>query len=938
MRYFCSLVFLSLFFLNSAFAKKIDLDDSIKEKESKQNELVQKLNQNSKDLIKKGLSNKERSNLNQLKQDLILKKLILKQQLKELKKRVAQYNFSTNEKMLIKITPSKQCTSPCEITLEALPENRHIKNISHYIFHINNKKVISKSAKIKTTLYFSKSSLPKKQKDALSSSVPLAKVFHINADAFLLNHKHLHSRNIRLLVSAPIVNNNPIELLTKALQPMNRILIANHGTSIEQLKGTIEGQEIVFKKDLTSEDENILYAILPYFNKETAVLKISNLSFNIQIKPLTTVANPKTFLIDNINATNETFEAILANDKYTEALGTKAVEVFQKMNSSIALLKNYLNYASPEEIQLIANLIYSSSQITPELFSSNSTHRNEFLTFKEILPANEALIKALFSFSSILITSAHAQQEPNEDTLKEQALKAFLDSLSNIVSNVLTLGTTTLFDGMINKCYISKGRHVPSTVTLLENGINGLMEVSAAAIASLEGGLAGAIGYITGVLSSSSLVIYIGKDCDSGEFIEPKLIISSQPQSNIIPGETLNYKVFCDVNDDRYYDPKSELTKSSTYFKYLAPHFEEDSSLTSFDKLLRGCSGLGISPISNFERSILCPTNLLKDTQFYKDNKASYETFKKESCNGKSFYEVGMYLSDSPSISCNVMNDESNLNVVGLPTPANQLTFDLRKKWYCPTAKINYTLKNFRVTLDATNAMNKDIPELKFHWDLGDGTAERITSAPTLTYSYYEIGKYKIKLKVTGPEGAYDSNEIEIEVKPIEVIIPVYVMPKGTYLHVDSKDYDEETGSLPLQPSRFNLSDLYNNPNYNLKPGDFIGIKGSGEFQATPSWYGGSDINDGMIGVFDGGSFLYPGSDSVYNPIITPATDSKGEATDIPQDFDIDFDDYNYLQIPEGATSIIFSPLDNRFSDNSDPDSDYKALVKIYIVRSRANQ
>ncbi len=162
----------------------------------------------------------------------------------------------------------------------------------------------------------------------------------------------------------------------------------------------------------------------------------------------------------------------------------------------------------------------------------------------------------------------------------------------------------------------------------------------------------------------------------------------------------------------------------------------------------------------------------------------------------------------------------------------------------------------------------------------------------------------------------------------------VKVNPRGTYLRTDRDDitriYNNQgrvTRTFrPLGASSFSLSSR------SIMPGDFLQLMSKGEFVFVRN--DNSSISRGMLGVFvdSDRSFLNPGEDSDENigTISLPSFNS-GRSTDIPQDFYIPYnsDQCVTVQVPENASRILFSANDAFFSDNHDPDGDFKADIYI---------
>lgn len=156
------------------------------------------------------------------------------------------------------------------------------------------------------------------------------------------------------------------------------------------------------------------------------------------------------------------------------------------------------------------------------------------------------------------------------------------------------------------------------------------------------------------------------------------------------------------------------------------------------------------------------------------------------------------------------------------------------------------------------------------------------------------------------------------------VDITIGVNPRGTYLRVDEQDQKDP-------PTKFNFNlDEYGYPGKKVVPGDILAIEGSGVF-----YNGVSYIDNNMIAVLidDNGQYLYPDSGSNVVAVYTLPTWANHYPTDIPQDFNIIYGQTNLVVVPEGATSILFSPNDQVYGDNSDPNGEYTAHIRIKVLK-----
>ncbi len=135
--------------------------------------------------------------------------------------------------------------------------------------------------------------------------------------------------------------------------------------------------------------------------------------------------------------------------------------------------------------------------------------------------------------------------------------------------------------------------------------------------------------------------------------------------------------------------------------------------------------------------------------------------------------------------------------------------------------------------------------------------------------------------------------------------------PKGTYLNKSASDAaNPATTAL--------LSDL------GLAAGDIITLSRSGTWQGSPTT---ADTNTSLLAVFSGASGLI--TPATYLTFTTPLqSGSTTASTDVVQDFFVVGPGVTVIQIPVGATSLKFSPSDGFFTDNSDPNGDYKVTVQ----------
>jgi hypothetical protein len=145
--------------------------------------------------------------------------------------------------------------------------------------------------------------------------------------------------------------------------------------------------------------------------------------------------------------------------------------------------------------------------------------------------------------------------------------------------------------------------------------------------------------------------------------------------------------------------------------------------------------------------------------------------------------------------------------------------------------------------------------------------------------------------------------------------ISVQVLPRATYLRSDNAE--------PAQA--FRLSDA------GLQPGTRVRLERLGEFQfrdIDPDL-----VSTRIVAVFSSDDVLLdrterarvPGAIDAGSDFVTRPTFGSGQATDIPEDFDIDGVDT--LTVPENAAFLFVSPNDGKFDDNLDQDEDFRLCI-----------
>jgi hypothetical protein len=156
----------------------------------------------------------------------------------------------------------------------------------------------------------------------------------------------------------------------------------------------------------------------------------------------------------------------------------------------------------------------------------------------------------------------------------------------------------------------------------------------------------------------------------------------------------------------------------------------------------------------------------------------------------------------------------------------------------------------------------------------------------------------------------------------------VKVNPAGTYLFVDSTCFNDQAAP----PTSVTLSSL------GIVPGEFIRLTRVGAFQ----W--GANLNDDgttLGAVFRGPSGLIaPGPNSQHASFNSLPTFCNNIPTNIAEDFNVD--PQTVVQVPVGATEILFTANDSFYRDNTDPNNDYGVSIEFglswaIVVTSRAD-
>lgn len=144
----------------------------------------------------------------------------------------------------------------------------------------------------------------------------------------------------------------------------------------------------------------------------------------------------------------------------------------------------------------------------------------------------------------------------------------------------------------------------------------------------------------------------------------------------------------------------------------------------------------------------------------------------------------------------------------------------------------------------------------------------------------------------------------------------ISVDPRRAYLRTNSDS--------PLDALKVDLQLL------GIAPGDVIRLERLGAWDCGPC----ADTGTGMIAVFSAGAVLLPPSQPHRVPgaidagadVVTGPTFFGGLATDIPQDFAISD---TTIQVPNAATHLFVGTIDSFYSDNSDPNGDFRLRISI---------
>lgn len=709
------------------------LTNKIKDKKNKSAEL------------KKIKKEKDNLVLENFKSKFLFKRELLKERLSHAKK---------NEKLELRYSPNGVCNNPCRINLKAVINKKLKTKFQKFIFYIDNKPIESLTPELSTSIYFSKNMLTDKQKKLLTKNIPLHRLFKLRVEGIISETKMYQSEVKKLVIKSLPSNLTSIDLITNSVVPFNKIQVMTSGINATRLQGSINSIPIIFEVDPSVGSSQVLYGLMPNLSAGKYKLLISNFNFDIQVIQMPKVSNPLAY-VNNITTNSlDLSSIIIESGRYDNIMSNDGISLFSKYNEVIIAFDNFIKYeATPSEIQEIANIINASTLSDPSVYFFVNNDRKSIRNYLKLINQERIFSKVM----SLFISSSFAQ----ESSFK----KLLMAKVTEAIKSSLTLSFNTIIDGMINKCYVAKARPVPRSIVLSEMTLTKAFAVSATAVIANQ--ISGAYGYYATITAAQTLVILIGQDCEGDSTIIPKLVIQSQPISPIMPGESFQYEVKCDVGDNRYYNPGSILTKVTSRFDYISKELQETGDLIARDKLVHSCSGLGQDVIKDNHR-IFCTTNLLNETLYYQNNRDQYEVVNPSQCNGSNnSYDVGTYLISNPDMSCNFVNMENNVNIAGENATVNQIVFDLSKKMPCPLtpkAVINYTKDNLQVIFDSTGSEDPSNKGLTYSWNFGDGQMSN-TSSETISHKYSEAGTYTVSLTVTDTLGASDTVQEVIEVR-----------------------------------------------------------------------------------------------------------------------------------------------------------------------------
>lgn len=162
---------------------------------------------------------------------------------------------------------------------------------------------------------------------------------------------------------------------------------------------------------------------------------------------------------------------------------------------------------------------------------------------------------------------------------------------------------------------------------------------------------------------------------------------------------------------------------------------------------------------------------------------------------------------------------------------------------------------------------------------------------------------------------------------PAQAALSIQVSPRSTYLLTNNDP-------LAIDSTAISLAD------YGISPGNLIRVErfGSYDVGAQPPFFG--DVLDGFSAVFSSSSILLgpsllnrvPGAINAGDDILTRPTTFDSINTDIAEDFGLTNDStlqFIEVFVPQGASYIFLSARDTYFSNNTDPDNDFRLDISV---------
>ena len=152
-------------------------------------------------------------------------------------------------------------------------------------------------------------------------------------------------------------------------------------------------------------------------------------------------------------------------------------------------------------------------------------------------------------------------------------------------------------------------------------------------------------------------------------------------------------------------------------------------------------------------------------------------------------------------------------------------------------------------------------------------------------------------------------------------VTTIKVDPAGTWLKADTAiPRSIAPPDLAHEPTSVPLASL------SVRAGEMLELREVGAAKWGDHM---SDNNAQMIAVFRRGSTLVsPGKVQRPPQFVTQKTCPRHLPTDVPQDFRLPPRQWLAVQVPAEADNIAFSPPDCYWSDNTDPNGDYKVEIR----------